>query len=201
MIGSLRGEVVDRDATAAEALIEVGGIGYRVNLTPAGLVSLPELGWEVFLYVHHLIREGDQQLFGFLSHEERRAFEALLSAHGVGPALALAIVGVHPPAELRAVVASNDVAALCLVPGVGKKTAARLLIELKNKLDLPDDIASVIAATSEGSSVGSARADVRDALSVLGYGGDEIRQVLIELPDDGEVSDLVRDALQRLATA
>lgn len=200
MIGSLRGVLLERDPSEAEALIEVGGVGYRVQFTATGLVSLPEPGSEVFVHVHHHIRESDQQLYGFLTLDERRAFEALLSAHGVGPALALAIIGVHPPAELRLAVATDDVAALCLVPGVGKKTAARLLIELKNTLDLPADLSTTVAAVSEGAPAPSVKADVREALVGLGYGGDEIRGVLAELPDEGEVGDLVRDALQRLSS-
>ena len=200
MIGSLRGQLLDRDPTLAEALIEVGGVGYRVQFTATGLVSLPEIGSEVFVHVHHHIREADQQLFGFLAIDERQAFEALLSAHGVGPALALAIVGVHPPAELRLAVASDDVDALCMVPGVGKKTAARLLIELKNKLDLPTNIEATVAAVSGGSGVASVKADVREALVGLGYGGDEIRTVLAEMPDEGDVAELVRHALQRLSS-
>jgi Holliday junction DNA helicase RuvA len=200
VIGSLRGQLLDRDPTFVEALIEVGGIGYRVQFTATGLVSLPDVGTEVFVHVHHHIREADQQLFGFLAIDERKAFEALLSAHGVGPALALAILGVHPPADLRLAVASDDVDALCLVPGVGKKTAARLLIELKNKLDLPTDIEATVAAISEGSAVTSVKADVREALVGLGYAGDEIRGVLADLPEEGDVGELVRQALQKLSS-
>lgn len=200
MIGSLRGVMLDRDGAHGEALIEVSGVGYRVQFTATGLVSLPDAGQPVFVYVHHHIREADQQLFGFVSLDERRSFEALLSAHGVGPSLALAIVGVHPPSELRMAVASDDVDALCLVPGVGKKTAARLLIELKNKLDIPEDLSATVASLSEGREVTSVKADVREALVGLGYGGDEIRGVLAELPDEGAVGDLVRDALQRLSS-
>ena len=202
MIGSLRGFVLNVDSTTAQALIEVGGVGYRVQFTATGLVSLPDIGEESFVYIHHHIREADEQLFGFLSLDERFAFEALLSAHGVGPALALAIIGVHPPTDLRLVVASDDVASLCLVPGVGKKTAARLLIELKTKLDLPNDVEGVVAAMSDGpaAAADSLKSDVRDALATLGYGADEIRLVLGELPDSDDLSSLVRDALQRLAS-
>ena len=85
MIGSLRGFVLNVDSTTAQALIEVGGVGYRVQFTATGLVSLPDIGEESFVYIHHHIREADEQLFGFLSLDERFAFEALLSAHGVGP--------------------------------------------------------------------------------------------------------------------
>jgi len=152
----------------------------------------------VFLHVHHHIREADQTLYGFLERAERACFETLLSAHGVGPSLALAVLGVHGPAELARVLADDDLAALCLVPGVGKKTAARLLIELKNSLDLPIDGISV---TGDGSRVGrTALSEVQEALGGLGYSPDEVRAVLVDLGGDDPAA-LLREALQRLARA
>lgn len=201
MIGSLRGKLIHREPRIGEALIEVGGVGYRVTLTPTGLVSLGDVGSDVFVYVHHAIREADQHLYGFVAMDERVAFESLLGAHGVGPALALAVLGVHSPAQLRLVVATDDVDALCLVPGVGKKTAARLLIELKNRLEIPDDLSGVVQAVADSPSTkGSVKGDVSQALAGLGYSSDEIRGVLADLPDEGDVSSLVREALQRMAT-
>ena len=116
MIGTLRGELIDR--SGGEVIIEVAGIGYRVTVSPATAVALGELGEQVFVHVHHHYREDDQTLYGFTSREERITFEALISAHGVGPALGLAILGVHDPAGLQTVLATEDLAALCLVPGV-----------------------------------------------------------------------------------
>jgi Holliday junction DNA helicase RuvA len=108
---------------------------------------------------------------------------------------------VHSPLGLRHVLATDDVAALCLVPGVGKKTAARLLVELKSRLALPtsDTTVDLTAPAAQGGA--TARSDVRDALSALGYGADEIGRALAELPDDGATSELLRAALQRLAAA
>ncbi len=209
MIGSLRGSVLNIDIGTGEALIEVGGVGYRVSMTAAGLRHLPGTGPDghrtdgsgsAFVYIHHAIREADQHLYGFVTLDERAVFESLLSAHGVGPALALAVMGVHNPTALRLAVANDDVDALCTVPGVGKKTAARLLIELKNRLALPDDVDGVIAAMSDKAEVpGTVKADVVEALTGLGYGHDEIRNVVASLPDDGDVSDLLKAALQQLA--
>ncbi len=200
MIGSVRGELLDRDD--AELLVEVnGGLGYRVSVTPATVREVGELGSSVFLHVHHHRREDAETLYGFTSIEERRVFETLIGTHGVGPALGLAILSVHSPLGLRHVLATDDVAALCLVPGVGKKTAARLLIELKSRLALPDTdtpSGSVIPVGAGGATV---RSDVRDALSALGYGADEIGRALAELPEQGESSELLRAALQRLAAA
>lgn len=197
MIGSLRGRLLER-FDLGEVLVEVAGVGYRVVVTPTTAVRLGEVGTEVFLHVHHHIREADQTLYGFLERAERSCFEALLSAHGVGPSLALAVLGVHGPAELARVLADNDLAALCLVPGVGKKTAARLLVELKNSLDLPiDGIASIVGGTSVGR---TALSEVQEALGGLGYSPDEVRAVLVDLDGDDPAA-LLREALQRLARA
>jgi holliday junction DNA helicase RuvA len=202
VIGSLRGRLLDRGAD--EVLVEVAGVGYRVTTAPTTVLALGEVGDEVFVWVHHHVREDAETLFGFASREERTTFEALLGAHGVGPSLALAILSVHAPAELARILLEDDVAALCLVPGVGKKTAARLLVELKSRLDVPDSPlaastarGTVAAAATVGES--TARADVRAALAGLGYSPDEIRGATAELPDDGEAGDLLRQALSALA--
>jgi holliday junction DNA helicase RuvA len=208
MIGSLRGTLIDRGI--GEVLVEVGGIGYRVTVTPGTSVDLGELGDIVFVHVHHHVREDDVTLYGFAAKDERICFEALIGAHGVGPSLALAILSVHTPAQLRLALASDDLAALCLVPGVGRKTAARLLVELKSKLDLPDivDITALAeAASGRGPSaagpatgrIATTMTDVRDALTGLGYETDEIRDVLGRLPADGDAAELVRHALKLLA--
>lgn len=201
MIGSLRGELLDR--TDEELLIEVSGVGYRVSVTPATAGEVGVSGATVFLHVHHHRREDAETLYGFSSIEERRVFETLIGTHGVGPSLALAILSVHSPLGLRHVVAGDDVAALCLVPGVGKKTAARLLVELKSRLALPDGQPSSAGGLTgdEAGGAASVRGDVRDALSALGYGAEEIGRALAELPEVGESSDLLRVALQRLAAA
>jgi Holliday junction DNA helicase RuvA len=202
VIGSLRGTLLERSVTG-EVLVEVGGVGYRVVAGPVTAARLGDVDAEVFVWVHHHIREDTQTLYGFATRDERVAFEALLGAHGVGPALALAILSVHEPIALRRVLADDDVAALCLVPGVGKKTAARLLIELKSRLDV-DDAASPAAgpAGGDGSETTSARADVADALTALGYAPDEVAVALRELPDgaadQADVSALVRQALRTL---
>lgn len=197
MIGSLRGTLLDR--SASEVLVEVGGVGYRVTVSPTTAVSIGDVGGEVFVHTHHHVREDAQTLFGFASRDERVCFEALLGAHGVGPSLALAILAVHSPAALARVLADDDIAALCLVPGVGKKTAARLLVELKSRLDVPDFGDGVPGGATGRPS--SALGDVREALAELGYGPDEVREAVAGLADDGDVSALLREALQRLAVA
>ncbi len=206
MIGSLRGRLLE---VGDELLVEVAGVGYRVQVGPTTVADLRSAdpadvvgdgtGHSVFLHVHHVVREDSQTLYGFTTAAERRMFAALLSAHGVGPSLALAILSVHRPDALRAVVAAGDVESLCLVPGVGRKTAARLLVELGSRLG--DDTAGDPGAAPDHASGGTSRSDLREALTGLGYGADEIRTVLADLPPDGDLAELLRLALQRLAAA
>jgi len=190
MIGSLRGSVLERNVDGT-VLLEVGGVGYLVAVSTRVLGEL-EPGTPVFLYVHHHIREDAQTLFGFTSRDDRQTFQVLIATHGIGPALAMAILATHPPAALFDVVANNDVAALTLVPGIGKKTAERLIVELRDRLAVP----VLDSAGTSGSA--SAVADVRDALAGLGYGTDEIRDALRELPSDADSATLLRDALKSL---
>ena len=197
MIGSLRGVLQER-LEDGQVLVEVAGVGYRVTVTPTTSVSVGEIGQEVFLHIHHHFRESDQTLFGFLSRQERRCFETLLSAHGVGPSLALAVLGVHGPNELVRLIAEEDVSSLCLVPGIGKKTASRLLIELKDSLDISAELDAVNTGT--GADRRSAMVEVQEALGGLGYSLEEIRPVLADLAGD-DPSVLLREALQRLAVA
>lgn len=205
MIASVRGTFVDR-SPKGEVVVDVGGVGYRLSVAPSTIGRLGPLDSTVFLHVHTHVREDAIVLFGFLARDERSCFEVLLSAHGVGPALALAILSAHSPDSLRVAVATDDVDALTLVPGVGKKTAARLLIELKSKLDAlgSGDYAAAIAAAgdaSSGSDPVDPRGDVRTALGELGYGVEEIRSVLRGLPGDGDASTLLRSALATLSGA
>ena len=197
MIGSLRGVLLDRSPTG-EVLVEVGGVGYRATVAPTTLAAMGELGSQVFLHVHTHVREDALILYGFATLDERRCFEALIGAHGVGPALALAILSVHSPSALRRALLSDDVDALTLVPGVGKKTAARLLVELKSRLDVPE--VELVPVGALGTPAEAARAEVRAALAGLGYAPDEIRSVVIDL-GEGPVEDMLRSALKQLAVA
>ena len=192
MIGSLRGAVLER-TNDTSVLVEVGGVGYVVTVTPRTLAEL-EPGSPAFLYIHHHIREDAQTLFGFRQRDERSTFEVLIATHGIGPALAVAILGTHAPSALVDIVATGDLGALTLVPGVGKKTAERLLVELRNRLNLP--MLDPVGAGGGGG--GTVVSDVREALAGLGYGPDEVRDALRELPATGDASSLLRDALKLL---
>jgi holliday junction DNA helicase RuvA len=207
VIGLLRGAVVVRTGEG-EVIIDVGGVGYRVALTPATAAALVTAGSgaEATLYVHTHVREDAIVLYGFVHDDERRCFEVLLGSHGVGPALALAIMAALSPAALSTAVLEEDLETLCTVPGVGRKTAARLLIELKSRLDLPDlSLSGGGAAARAGGDQGSpgtrtSRAEARAALSELGYAPDEIRGALDGLRDDVGVEEMLRLALRELAS-
>jgi Holliday junction DNA helicase RuvA len=215
MIGSLRGVVLDRQARpgqVAEVLLEVGGVGYRVQVPSGSLGRIGRPGSPAFLHVHTHVREDALVLYGFPTREERVCFEALIGAHGVGPAVALALLSVHSPIALQRAVVGEDADALMLVPGIGKKTAARLIVELKARFDIDLDSTDLelvaVPAGREGDGNGSdpaapavTRSEVRAALSGLGYAADEIRHALSRLPADGAVEDQIRLALRELAGA
>jgi Holliday junction DNA helicase RuvA len=192
MIGSIRGTVLERTATG-EVLVEVGGVGYRALVPTGALVKLTP-GEPAFLFTHLHVREDAMVLFGFPTRDERDTFEAVLGASGVGPKLALAILSVHSPNALRRCLATDDLDALVLVPGVGKRTAQRLLVDLKARLSMPDlDLGEHSAATS-------GRAEVREALGGLGYSPDEVREVMASFDgdEDAPVEVMLRDALRQL---
>ena len=200
MIGSLRGTFADR--FEGEVIVEVNGVGYRVNVSAGTLARMGSIGSDAYMQVYTHVREDAMILFGFLTKEERRTFEVLISAHGVGPSLAMAILSALSPDALRVAVSQDDVDALTMVPGVGKKTAARLLIELKSKLSVDDaDYGAAISALSDPAAAAEAdaRSDVRAALGELGYGTEEIKAVVRKLPTTGTAPELLKKALALLA--
>ncbi len=202
MIGLLRGSVVLRSAEG-EVIVDVSGVGYRVTVTPASAATLMAQGStvEATLYIHTHVRDDAIVLYGFVHDDERRCFEVLLGSHGVGPALALAIMGSLSPASLSTAVLEDDVETLCTVPGVGRKTAARLLIELKSRFDLPDLSLDRPGTSASGATraTRTTRSEARAALSELGYAPEEIRGALDGLRDDVGVEEMLRLALRELA--
>jgi Holliday junction DNA helicase RuvA len=191
VIGSVRGTVIERDTTG-EVLVEVGGVGYRV-FVPLGTIPALEPGSGAFLFTHLHVREDALVLYGFATRDERDTFEVLIGATGVGPKLGLAILSVHSPSSLQRALLDDDVDALTVVPGIGKRIAQKLMLDLKARLDVP--------ALDHPDANTSARGEVRAALAGLGYQPDEVREVLNRLPDDGPVEELLRDALKQLAVA
>jgi Holliday junction DNA helicase RuvA len=186
MIGRLRGEIAEKSAD--RVLLDVAGVGYEVAVTPATAAELPGVGQPAVLHTHLHVREDAIALFGFASGDERGIFQILIGVNGVGPKLALAILATLDPQQLRHVVLADDVAALTSVPGIGQRSAQKLLLELKPRLDVPD---SPLQS-------GTPLAEVREALESLGYQSSEIRDVLRELPAGESVESSLRLALQEL---
>ncbi|MHB1518540.1 MAG: Holliday junction branch migration protein RuvA [Acidimicrobiales bacterium] len=193
MIGSLRGAVIDRPA-AGEVVVETGGVGYRVSVPPQFAQDLVRSASPVLIYVHTHVREDAIVLYGFAHADERRCFEALLGAHGVGPSLAMAILSSLSPATLSTAVLEDDVDTLCRVPGVGKKTAARLLLELEARFGLP----SLEEEPGQNGGV-SPHLEARAALLELGYQPEEVRGALEAVGGEAPVEELIRSALRQLA--
>ena len=189
MIASLTGTVIDISPQGV-VLIDVAGVGYEVVMSLSASSTVTP-GEQTTIRIHHHIREDAQVLYGFLDPAERSTFRILIATHGVGPALALAILGVHRPTDLVDHVGRNDVKALTAVPGVGPKTAERLLVELRNRLSIPD-----VGGGSQPTGVSS---DVRGALEQLGYSASEVNKVLTGLPAGLDASATLREALSRLA--
>lgn len=201
MIGYLRGLVLERRSLAessVELTVDTGGVGYRVLVPPSLAAGAAPGDGEIALYVHTHVRESAITLYGFANSEARQSFELLLAAHGVGPGLALSICSVYSPERLGEIVAAGDADALTLVPGIGKKTAARLLLELKTRFD---QLEAPLGGPPRqpGGPAPSATAEVSEALVQLGYAGEEIRSVLRVLPASESIEELLRLALRELA--
>lgn len=182
MIVSLRGRVLEKAVNWV--LLEVGGIGYKIGVSPAVLGQIRQEG-ETFLYVHHHIREDAEDLFGFLALADLELFHKLLSISGVGPKSAMTIMSVGSADQVRKAIMSGDLAMLTSVPGVGKKTAQKIILELKGQIVEPDDKTN-------------ADMDVIDALVGLGYTAQQAKDVLKHVKAE-EPSDRIREALKYLS--
>lgn len=191
MIGFLTGSVATKLADGC--FLEVNGVGYRLSCSATTLRTLPPEGTETRLWTHLHVREDALALFGFATEGEQMMFEGLLSVSGVGPKVALQVCSALAPDSFRRVLVTGDVGALSSVPGIGKKTAQRILLDLKDKLDLPD--LEVVGTRPDAFS------QARSALENLGYSPGEVRVVLTEVggDDPGDVEDLVKAALKALA--
>ncbi len=186
MIGRLRGEILEK--TIDRVMLDVAGVGYDIAVTPTTLVGLPRTGEPAVLHTHLHVREDLLALYGFATADERDLFQILIGISGVGPKLALAVLATLTPNELRHVVVSEDIAGLTSVPGIGQRSAQKMLLELRPKLDVPD------SPLQPGTALG----EVREALEGLGYQSAEIREVLRDIPSDESVEDSLRRALQEL---
>ncbi len=189
MIGRLTGTLAEK--SPPQLLIDVNGVGYEVDVPMSSFYNLPGLGERVTLLTHFIVREDAQILFGFLTHDERQTFRQLIKITGVGPRMALSLLSGLSVSELAQAVARQETARLVKVPGIGKKTAERLLLELKGKLG--DALAAPASVASD------AQADILQALIALGYSDREAAAALKSLPANASVSDGIKLALKSLA--
>ena len=190
MIGRIQGKLIE--SNPPRILVDVHGVGYEIDVPMSTFYSLPNLGSEVTLLTHMIVREDAQLLYGFLTAEERETFRILLKVSGIGARTALAgLSGLSVP-DLVNAVALQDAAILTRVPGIGKKTAERLILELKDKLTGALPNATGLTAMN------SVTSDIINALIGLGYTDREARAAVKKLPDDVSVSDGIRMALQNI---
>jgi holliday junction DNA helicase RuvA len=191
MIGRLQGQLAAKNPP--QVLVDCHGVGYEVDVPMSTFYNLPELGGAVTLLTHFVVREDAQILFGFASAQEREAFRQLIKITGVGPRMALSLLSGMSVADLAQTITQQAVGRLTKVPGIGKKTAERLLLELKGKLGAD------LGALGSGPAQSDVQSDIHQALLALGYNDKEAAAALKALPPDVGVSDGIKLALKSLA--
>ena len=186
MIGVLRGTILSRGTDGI--VLDVGGVGFEIAVTPRDLGRFAESGVATTVHTHLHVREDALDLYGFVDQADRDLFRLLLGASGVGPKLAMAMMGSLRGDEIRRAVMSEDAAALTVVSGIGSRSAQKLILELRPRM---------VGAEADVMGSGT-RAQVRDALEGLGYAATELREVIASLPEDASVEESLRLALQEL---
>ena len=194
MIHRLRGQLVEKDAEGV--VLDVGGVGYRASVPAGTMNDLPPVGEECVLHTRMVVREDAMLLFGFATRDERAVFDALTAVSKVGPKLAISVLSTLSPAEISEAVARGDVVKITSVPGLGKKTAERLVLELKGK-DLAV-FAPMESATPVSNGGGGPYMEAREALTGLGYSLEEAEYVLNEVPPQDSVEKYIKEALRRI---
>ncbi len=190
MIGRIHGKLLEKNPP--QVLVDVGGVGYEVDVPMSTFYNLPDVGAEVTLLTHFTVREDAQLLYGFSTAKERAAFRQLIKISGVGARTALALLSGMSVESLAQAVATQEAGLLTRVPGIGKKTAERLILELKGKI-----AAELEGITLTGTSAGP-RADIVAALTALGYSEREALAAVKRLPEDIGVSEGIREALKSM---
>lgn len=211
MIASLRGTLLERGE--GYVVVEAGGVGYQAHVTTAGLVALPAVGEEVFLHTRHVVREDAQLLFGFVERDELKLFDLLIAVNGVGPRIAIAVLSGLSPAHFARAIRDENLAAITAVPGVGRKTAERLVVELRDKLAFLPMASPGGSAGAESDASGRAKKpkvlekserydDAVAALLTLGYPAAQANEAVRRVSEDaGEAAGaeiLVKRALATL---
>jgi Holliday junction DNA helicase RuvA len=194
MIHRLRGILVEKDTEGV--VVDVGGVGYRASASLATLRALPSLGEECVIHTRMVVREDAMLLFGFVSREERMTFDALTAVSKVGPKLALAVLSSMTPPEIAEAVARGDVLKLASVPGLGRKTAERLVLELKGKNLVVFGTGPAVASDAGGGPY----MEAREALTSLGYTLEEAEKALGDVPPQETVEKYIKEALRRIGS-
>ncbi len=198
MIGRLRGSILEKEPPTL--IVDAGGVGYTVDAPLSTFYELPAVGAEVSLRIHTVVREDAIQLFGFLTADEQRLFAALLRVSGVGARLALQVLSGLPPAELWRCVQEGDLTRMSKVPGIGKKTAQRLVMELRDTLQEPALAAPAGSGAAGGATAGGPRREAVAALQELGYPASQAEQAVAGVgEEDLSVEEILRRSLQRMA--
>lgn len=204
MISYIRGELCDIEEQ--KAIVDVNGVGYGIYMPQQALSLLPPMGQQVKIHTYLNIREDAMQLFGFLTKEDLNVFRLLIGVNGIGPKAGLNILSCLSPDELRFAVLSGDAKAISATPGIGKKTAEKLILELKDKLNIEDmlehaahggDSEDLASGTDTASN--TMQAEAVQALTALGYGSAEsLRAVKKSSPECSSVEDILKEALKLL---
>ena len=193
MIGSLRGKLIFKQAPAI--ILECNGVGYDVETPMSTFFELPAVGDELYLFTHLFVREDAQILYGFATDTERRLFRTVIKVRGIGAKIALAILSAMSVSGFNQCIKYEDIPALQKIPGIGKKTAERLIIEMRDRIDK-----SVPGGVVKLSPEQSARSEAVDALVALGYRPAEVQKLVGKLDIDGQsAEDIIRLALRRAA--
>ena len=190
MIGKLSGRLIERHPP--QVIVDVHGVGYEIDVPMSTFYQLPANGSDVTLYTHLIVREDAHQLYGFASEQERHVFRQLLKISGVGARTALSVLSGMSVADLCEAVGAQDSGRLMRIPGIGRKTAERLLLELKDKLDV-----MVVSATATAAA--GASSDILNALLALGYNDKEAQWAIKQLPGSTAVTEGIRQALKLLS--
>lgn len=191
MIGSIRGRLLEKNPP--QILVETNGVGYEIDVPMSTLYNLPDIGAEVFLYTHYVVREDAELLFGFSTKAERSLFRLLIRISGIGPKIALSILSGISASILAQAVSQAEPGLLTRIPGVGKKTAERIVLELKGKID------TVVGSADSQTPTSGAKADIISALVSLGYSEREALQAVKGFAADVTVNDGIREALKALS--
>ncbi len=200
MIGRIRGILIEKKPP--EILVDVKGLTYEVQVPMSTAYQLPEVGKELQLHTHFVVRDDAQLLYGFYQEKDKTLFRALIRVNGVGPKMALTILSGMDADEFVRTVQANDVSAMVNMPGIGKKTAERLIVEMRDRLDAWSDVAGAVVVTGDSVPSSSMSKDAETALLALGYKPQQasraINQVLKDNPDVADSEALIRLSLKSM---